>query len=372
MKKNHSVPSGPMYRTIYEDIRGKILEGQLSDGEIIPSENVLAKENLVSRVTVRSAINALKKDGLIDTVPGVGHRVSAQVIRFIDSMNIYFVGRRDNVTPIIFEAVQKSAKDMGADCRMMTYSNRFDSPTIEFDQDFLDGLKGASGIVLFNDKAPCKNLLSMLKQERIPMVSVAYPAGSFFDSVLSDNYNSAKTLVEELHSMGHKKTLYVSDEYLENNIESFRLRHGACEDTCKKLGAHFVSVKVLYNSPQYEENRVAMGRIADMIRSREASCVIASNSQAAQRLRTVLEREGMTSPRDYSLATFISDDNYFRENGVLKKIGGMEENWHAIGTLACETLISRIRNRNAVQKTILLPMTFAEGNTTSKLKEPTI
>jgi GntR family transcriptional regulator len=66
----------PIYEQIYQNLRSKIDNTEFSAGEAFPSERELAETFGVSRMTVRQALNSLKKDGLIYHERGIGAFVS--------------------------------------------------------------------------------------------------------------------------------------------------------------------------------------------------------------------------------------------------------------------------------------------------------
>lgn len=68
----------PIYAQITEQIRGKILSGELREGEMLPSIRLLAKELQISVITTKRAYEDLEKAGLVDMQPGKGCFVSAR------------------------------------------------------------------------------------------------------------------------------------------------------------------------------------------------------------------------------------------------------------------------------------------------------
>lgn len=64
------------YHIIVEEIKSKILNGELKSGDMVPSENQLSREYGTSRVTVRKALAVLINDNYIFTVQGKGNYVS--------------------------------------------------------------------------------------------------------------------------------------------------------------------------------------------------------------------------------------------------------------------------------------------------------
>ncbi|HRU02182.1 MAG TPA: GntR family transcriptional regulator [Victivallales bacterium] len=367
IKKN----SSPLYKIIYEELLSKIMSGEIPQNSLLPGENIIAKEKGVSRITVRSALNVLREKGLISSIPGLGHKVNEIDYSKEDKKPILFIGRRDNITPILFESIQKSAIAKGINCRIKSYANYFDTGTIDFDDDFISGIdhNEYSGIIFFSDKTPGKNFMTFLKKHNIATLFIGYPENGF-DSILSDNATGVRTICDEFHIRGVKKLLYISDKYLEDNIDTFKLRSRTFSEYTAKLSLEFTQVNILHNNPQYAVNKNRVRQIVDLIRNGYDG-VVASNALLADRLRSLLVAEGYIIPKDFSLATFISDDNYYREGGKLCRIGGVEEKWEDIGMTAFERFIARKKTPNKATAHILVSMSFIEGNTIKK-QEKTI
>jgi len=66
----------PLYQVVAESIFQQVNDGQLSANDRIPSEHELCQIYSVGRNTVRRAISELAKDGVLNTIPGVGTFVS--------------------------------------------------------------------------------------------------------------------------------------------------------------------------------------------------------------------------------------------------------------------------------------------------------
>lgn len=62
----------PIYKVIENYVKDLINTEQIQKGDLIPSENQLCEEFNVTRMTVRSALNNLVKDGYISRQRGVG------------------------------------------------------------------------------------------------------------------------------------------------------------------------------------------------------------------------------------------------------------------------------------------------------------
>jgi GntR family transcriptional regulator len=62
---------------LYNDLRAQVQEGKFKPGDLFPAESELMHKYEVSRITVRSALDRLVKDGFIDRYPGRGSFVKA-------------------------------------------------------------------------------------------------------------------------------------------------------------------------------------------------------------------------------------------------------------------------------------------------------
>ena len=72
---NHSSMQ-PIYEQIVEQIKGRIMRGELQADTALPSVRTLAKELKVSALTAKKAYDALEQEGFIITVHGKGSFVA--------------------------------------------------------------------------------------------------------------------------------------------------------------------------------------------------------------------------------------------------------------------------------------------------------
>ena len=68
----------PIYAQITRQIKEKILSGELTQGEALPSIRLLAKELRISVITTKRAYEDLEREGFIYTQQGRGSFVAAQ------------------------------------------------------------------------------------------------------------------------------------------------------------------------------------------------------------------------------------------------------------------------------------------------------
>ncbi len=73
----------PIYVQIVEQIKNAIIQGELQEGELLPSIRLLAKELRISVITTKRAYEELERDGFIVTMSGKGSFVASKNLEFI-------------------------------------------------------------------------------------------------------------------------------------------------------------------------------------------------------------------------------------------------------------------------------------------------
>lgn len=66
----------PIYEQIEEQVKGMIMQGQMEQGEMLPSVRSLSKDLRISALTVKKAYDTLEQEGFIVTVHGKGSFVA--------------------------------------------------------------------------------------------------------------------------------------------------------------------------------------------------------------------------------------------------------------------------------------------------------
>lgn len=87
----------PVYYQIVTDIKNRILNHEWEIGDQLPTENDLAQQYEVSRITLRQALTELEKERIIHKQRGHGTFVSAAPAPFVTELN-YSLVSRDQLT----------------------------------------------------------------------------------------------------------------------------------------------------------------------------------------------------------------------------------------------------------------------------------
>ena len=72
----HSLTSLPLYREVYLDLLARIQRGEYSSGLRLPTDDQLAEQYGVSKITVRQALSVLVSEGLVERWPKRGSFVT--------------------------------------------------------------------------------------------------------------------------------------------------------------------------------------------------------------------------------------------------------------------------------------------------------
>jgi GntR family transcriptional regulator len=69
------------YRTIADDLRRRVEEGEFAAGRLLPSESELSGAYAASRITIRKALEVLRDEGLLDSRQGFGWFAAVDPLR---------------------------------------------------------------------------------------------------------------------------------------------------------------------------------------------------------------------------------------------------------------------------------------------------
>lgn len=104
--------SQPIYEQIKEQIKNKIISGELKPGELLPSIRNLAKDLRISVITVKNAYEELEKEGYVETIPSKGTYVASKNIELIKEEQLQKVENLINTAVSIAKISKISKKEI--------------------------------------------------------------------------------------------------------------------------------------------------------------------------------------------------------------------------------------------------------------------
>lgn len=234
----------PIYQIIEKDLRVAILEGELKQGDLVPSETELAAKYKVSRMTVRQAINNLLIDGYIYRHKGRGTFVTFNKMEMEKNSHFFNYNSElhDIEGPVVTSLMsfETEAADEIIAARLQL---KIGDPIYKIER-----LKTNKNIVLVYERLylPC-NMYPELIERNFPKSFYKYVEEHLLwkikNSVLAIEARGLSKKVSELfHQKEGEPTLYVSSVgYLDNGR--------AFEYTRSYYNAQYFRFK--YNSPRH-------------------------------------------------------------------------------------------------------------------------
>ena len=102
----------PIYDQIYSQIKNQIINGTLTENELLPSIRNLAKDLRISVVTTKRAYDELEREGFIYTLPAKGCFVAAQNTELLKEHNLKKIEEHIIEIKDLAAACQLSKKDV--------------------------------------------------------------------------------------------------------------------------------------------------------------------------------------------------------------------------------------------------------------------
>lgn len=91
----------PIYEQVVSQIKSNIINGELKEGDILPSVRALSSELKISALTVKKAYDFLETEGFVTTVHGKGTFVNAA------DRQLAYEARRKAVEDDLYKAIQQ-------------------------------------------------------------------------------------------------------------------------------------------------------------------------------------------------------------------------------------------------------------------------
>lgn len=316
----------PKYKLIYQTLKNKILNHQINVGDKLPSENQLAKEYSVSRITSKRALTELENDGLVSRQAGIGTIVQKDHLTEIKNEILFVIPFANNAEFGDYTSGLLEVFNEQQNFQITTVTNQ------KFRNFPLSRVNQAKGIIYYVESLTNDlKVITKLFLDKIPIVILDK---SFDDlpipSVTCDNFNGGKLAATTLLQSGLQKLAFVTNE---NSISdsSVRSRYfgflSAVQDQ-KTI------TPVLFNIKDHDISAL----IAD-IKVKKVDGIVAQNDVVAIRIMNQLHQSGIKIPEDVSVIGF---DNIQASTLSYPALTTIEQNFVALGANAAKLLLQLI------------------------------
>jgi DNA-binding LacI/PurR family transcriptional regulator/DNA-binding transcriptional regulator YhcF (GntR family) len=335
----------PIFHQIHDILFAEILEGLYPVNGKLPSEKELCLRFDVERNTVRKALRLLVDENRIVRIPGIGSKVlSSKAVQ---------------ENPV--SALRPSA-DAGRIIILVTQVDYLHTPGGEsFHYRLIHGLEkrlsrrgynllfkpaGEDGIVAatIRNTAPQGIIFDSFNHDThyreaaesgLPCVSVNHYT-PLFTSIVSNNFDSAYRITEQLTGAGHEKIAFITGK---NSHQTNMERLSGIRTLYAAMGRSLRSEYLISSDWTFSSGALAAERILDMNAAERPSAVFAFNDDLAYGCYSVLDRRGLKIPDDISIVGFDKSDLY---RGMFPPITTVDVNLNAMADYACWYLENRL------------------------------
>lgn len=207
-------PSEPRYQTLAQSLATLIVTGGWPAGSRIPQERDLVADYHLSRFTVRSALQVLEKQGMIQRVRGKGTFVTSGATskrRFSTAAEIEFLYSGGTSIPEgfyteILTGATQMARALGLGLQIRHIRGYVKVPLQEYQPPRAEQIRGVIVCSVFDEQ-----YLKMFASEGVPVVSVdMWSHTPQIDSVVVDVESEAYLAIEHLADREHTSVGFIA------------------------------------------------------------------------------------------------------------------------------------------------------------------
>lgn len=332
----------PKYKLIYQTLKNDILTEKIAIGDELPSENQLAQDYKVSRITSKRALTELENDGLVTRKAGIGTIVKKNNIEKNAKSEIIFVipfANNNEFGDYTSGLLQKL--DDTSDFQLTTINNKI------FRNLPMSRIKAAKGIIYYVESLHLElPVITKLYLNNIPIVLLDK---SFEDlpisSVTSDNFSGGYLATNELIKNGHHNITFLTNE-ANLNEASVRSRYFGYLSALKK---HQITPEILHADLDQNE---AIEYLVHNVEDKKITGIVAENDVVAIRAMNELRNHNIQIPQQLSLVGF---DNIQASKLSYPALSTIDQNFVALGENAASLLLNLINDpdKSIIQRTTI-------------------
>jgi DNA-binding LacI/PurR family transcriptional regulator len=297
--------SGPLYRQLADALREAINASKYKVGEYLPSERELAEQHKVTRITVRGALRALEKEGLLSGEPNRCRRIVASPAERGTIELFFFKVHSPFSDPILTDfctGVATQVQSMGYN---LVLSHVTDDTAIERHLARMDRTP-PRGIIVIGSYEWYGPVMQRMESKH-PIVLVGTPHGSLrADNIAPDFEGAMAMAMGHLRSMGYERVKLLAGGFPEEegrdqrNLESFRqtgLQSGFSAAQLSVFSTREVCGKKL--APHEAAGLWVRDDVLDGCKFPMA--VVATAPSYAKNLLAIAQAKGLRVPKDVAL-----------------------------------------------------------------------
>lgn len=339
--------SSTSHQELTQELRTRILSGELPEQSLLGTEIGLAKSTGISRNSVRLAVSALIDEGLVERRPGKGIYVTSTSTKQV--IELVLPGLH-HIWKDITDGVQEVGRNR--DCKVQIFNARSDLRT---DMEMLRRLPdmNVDGAIIgsFHQREMTEEVIK-LHLSGLPIVLLdQQPADVAVSSVVFDSYRAGYIAGEELLKAGHRRIGFIGYGALPTRVDGLR-------DAVNDGGVAFDRTNIV-DTPlswialgeQRQDLTEALTRL--LHKDNAPTAIVFHNTGMALLGMRCLKTLGYQTPEDISVVA-IGDEPDLQ--WIDSTLSAVELPALEMGRIAMELLLERIQNPDAPVRQITLPV----------------
>lgn len=332
------------YQMIADELRIHIEAGKYRNSITLPTEFALTQEYQVSRQTVRQALSVLTADGLIEKRQGSGshilrHEPSSETVQRYSVAVI-----TTYISDYIFPSILREAEDVlsSHNCTPSLFATQNE---VSNERRVLKNLLNLpiDGILVEGTKTALPNpnldLYQQLIDKGIPLV---FMHGDYANlpgalSILDDNYEGGRMLVQYLYNKGHRN---IAGIFKNDDIQGHQ-RYAGYATALRDLGLNMEDKQLFWYNTESKEHLLS-GAYSDLLDQmlQEFTSVVCYNDEIASYLISHLQKKGKKIPDELAVVSF--DNSRYSELSPVR-ITSLSHGKYNVGRMAAELLMRLMR-----------------------------
>lgn len=366
----------PLYIQIREYLLENINAGTWDYGHPIPSENELSRQFKVSRMTIKQALDALVKDGLVYRVQGRGTfiskdktgeprafvpRAQVEIPMAVEKKRLigYIAPRLNNMfMSNLLGTIEGTAAAAGY---RLLFACTHDSQLME--EQILSEFEtlGAAGIIVYPVEGELYNEAFLrLMLRRYPLVIIdRYLRGVETDCVVSDNFDAGRQAAMHLIGLGHKRIAFISHTIQGTSSVEDRLL--GYESALQAAGIPISNeLRLTTLKTLSETNKPEIRSFLE--KHQDITAVIGVTSRLGRIILEVAEELGLRVPEDLSLVVFDNQEPLATFPTHIK------QQEKEMAEAAVQLLIEAMSNSERKRTKLVFPVTLVVGKTSGPVR----
>ncbi|EAQ78065.1 GntR family transcriptional regulator [Blastopirellula marina] len=353
----------PKYEQLRDYVVSQIESGALKSGAALPSENRLAENLQIARSTVRQALAALERDGLVLRVHGKGtfvHDEAKQRLRKSQDLFALIVPETETAFyPSLQRSFERAAAEMHNQVVVCNSNNDVDKQASAILQLIDLRVSGVAIVPTTNPATPAFHI-RQLQKNNIPVVCCSRPVQGVQTPLLAIPFEEVGVRAgEKIREMGHK------------HVAFFGSSHGIATDLYERglrkaiNGDARVDIFVGSGQPtNYAALEKECSQAIDAMfgKAEIPTAIFCGFDSLAETLYMLLAQRGIRVPQDVSLVGF---GGTHRGGGLANHLSSVTIDEIGMGHQSIE-LLSKMRNgQMPIDSSEIrqLPLSFNAGST---------